>query len=190
MLSNISMFIRFGFLAIVQIVLMLFQFCFSWLIALSVTTEGHLRFFPSIFEPTDSLATGDQMYWDNEMSYTKNWRWQWFKRYWLALNWGMRNPAYGFADYAGFSAINPVEFTTTADLGDKDIDVGFAGTVAGSVYRTVETEGKKYFEYRKIKRRNSNIVWYLQMGWSIPAKGPSDGDYCHLCVYVRLSVEG
>jgi hypothetical protein len=99
------MILRYLFLSIIQVLLMLVQFFFSWLIALSVTKDGHLRLLPPLFEPTDSLAIGDRAYWDNEMSYCMGWPIS-IRNYWLALNWGVRNPAYGFADMAGFTINN------------------------------------------------------------------------------------
>lgn len=181
------MYLRFLFYAIPQVILMLFQFCFSFLIALSVTKEGHLRFFPVLFEPSDSLAIGNRMYWDNEMAYAMDWP-VWIRNYWLALNWGMRNPAYGFADWAAVTMRGADNFKTTAKLGDKEIDVGDAGVVISSVFRTFTNgDGKKYFEYRKVWRSSIANVRYIQLGWSIPSAAAEfkDGIKCHLCLYFR-----
>jgi hypothetical protein len=178
------MILRYLILATLQVILMAFQWIFSFLIALSVTRDGHLRFFPSIFEPTDSLAIGDRMYWDNEMAYTKNWPF-WIRQYWLALNWGMRNPAYGFANLASFTIKECFTFTTTCkEL--PDIDLGEGGAVIGEVTRSiVNGDGKKYFEYRSIKMYSKTNCYYIQVGWSIPFDGGKVGDKCHLCVYFR-----
>jgi len=154
------------------------------MIALSVTRDGHLRLFPSLFEPTDSLAIGDNEYWNTEMSYAKNWPW-WIKNYWLSLNWGMRNPAYGFASLAGFDLYNP---TQVSFKGESNIDVGWAGAVIGSSLTTlINGDGKKYFEYRKIFRWNSRYVCFIQLGWSL---SNFEVGRKHLCVYIRPWIKG
>ena len=165
------MILRYLILSIIQVFLMLVQFCFSWLIALSVTKEGHLRFLPSLFEPTDSLAIGDRAYWDNEMSYCMDWP-QWIRNYWLALNWGMRNPAYGFADMAAVTLKYAHDFTS---FGDPSVDVGII-TTPGAVYRTIiNGDGKKYFEYRFVRINSAKSAFYIQLGWSISTIDRSNG---------------
>ena len=186
------MILRYLTVSIIQVLLMAFQWVFSFLIALSVTRDGHLRFFPSLFEPTDSLAIGDQMYWDNEMAHTKSWPW-WIRNYWLALNWGMRNPAYGYANLAACTMKGANDFYSTMPVSGPDIDTGDYGTVVGAVYREViNGDGKKYFEYRRIGRYSwsKNLVWYIQLGWSIPRDSLVDGNKCHLCVYIRPFCKG
>ena len=178
------MILRYLTISIIQVILMLVQFCFSWLIALSVTKDGHLRLLPSLFEPTDSLAIGDSDYWNNEMSYCMDWTIS-IRNYWLALNWGMRNPAYGFANIAGFDLQNYADYKLT---GNPNIDVGWAGATIGSMLKTLTNgDGKKYFEYRKVWRWNSSYVCYLQLGWSL---SNLEAGRKHLCVYIRPFVKG
>ena len=178
------MILRYLTLSIIQVFLMLVQFFFSWLIALSVTRKGHLRLLPSLFEPTDSLAIGDRAYWDNEMAYCMDWP-LWIRNYWLALNWGMRNPAYGFANLAGFDLYNPIQVSFK---GESNIDVGWDGAVIGTSLTTlINGDGKKYFEYRKIFRWNSSYVCFIQLGWSLSSL---EAGRKHLCVYIRPFIKG
>ena len=124
------------------------------------------------------------MYWDKEMAYCMDWP-VWIRNYWLALNWGMRNPAFGFADLAGFDLHNGSEFKSA---GNPNIDVGESGATVGSLFRSVVNgDGNKYFEYRKVWRWNSTHVGYVQFGWSL---SNLDAGRKHLCVYVRPSVKG
>lgn len=183
------MFLRYSLLAVLQLFLMVTQLCFSWLIAAFIDKQGHLPIFLKWFEPTDSLATGDQMYWDREMLFTKYYpeRWQ---RYVRGFFWGMRNPAYGFADRAGYTIQNASKFTTTRPVtSDNDIDIGDNGANFGSVYRTITNgDGKKYFEYRKVAKWNEKYAWFIQLGWTVPATTLVEGDRQHLCVYIRPRV--
>jgi hypothetical protein len=178
------MIIRYLSLSVIQVFLMAFQWVFSYFIARTVDKDGHYPWYFKWFEPKDSLATGDEMYWNNEMAYCLNWP-EPQRSYERAFNWGQRNPACGFASVAGFTIKSPAMFTTNRTE-SPDIDIGEAGVTVGSVYRILTNgDSKKYFEYRKIFPSLFGTYFYIQLGWSIPTLVREEGDKCHLCFYIR-----
>ncbi len=179
------MFIRWGLLAFIQFILMIINAVFSPIISLFISRAGYLPEWLSYFQTTDAPAIGDESFHQNEMSWTAAYP-KFLSNYICGIAWAIRNPAYGFADRAGFIINNPHSFTTTRKSGLPDIDVGETSAVVGSVFRTlINGDGKKYFEYRRVGRWNANYVWYIQIGWSIPELSFVNGERCHLCVYIR-----
>jgi len=181
------MILRYLILAIPQVFLMLFSALTGWItIAPFVKSDGHLPYpLRYWFEPTDSPAIGDEMYLANEGAWAMKYP-QWLRNYMLCYLWScLRNPAYGFADMAGFDLYNPHDFDIT---GNPNIDVGDSGAVIGSLYRTVVNgDYREYFEYRKIFRWNSSYVCFIQLGWSLSS---IEEGRKHLCVYIRPFCRG
>lgn len=173
------MMIRYLLSAAIVLVVMVVQFCFSWLIALFVKADGHYPALLKIFEPYDTLATGDQNFWDKEMQgVTSN--------YWRALHWGMRNCGYGAMGYMGFKKGVVKDYLTTG----AEIDIGDGGYTLGSVYRTCTNDGVKYFDYKRAGRWNSDYGWMLQFGWSLNGvESAPKGDIRRLCIDIRPRIK-
>jgi hypothetical protein len=178
---------RYIFLAVIQVILMLYSVLTGWVtIAPFIKSDGHLPYpLRYWFEPTDSPAIGDDAYLSNEGAWTMKYP-QWIRNYMLCYLWScLRNPAYGFANQAGFDLLDPTNFIS---VGNPNIDVGDSGAITGSVYRTLTNgDGRLYFEYRKIFRWSSSLVCYIQLGWSLSSLEPGRK---HLCVYIRPFVRG
>jgi hypothetical protein len=174
---------RWLFLAIIQVILMIIHAVFSMIICLFIH-HGMLPWWLRVFQTPDALAIGDQSFHENEMAWTKGLP-LWLQNYICGMAGAIRNPAYGFADMAGVVFDKPSCFTTTAQPGKPDIDVGDHSTF-GEVYRTVfNGDGKEYFEFRLAGKWSASLAWYIQLGWSLPADGQFDQSRRHLCVYVR-----
>ena len=181
------MIIRYLTISIIQVVLMLYSALTGWItIATFVKSDGHLPYpLRYLFEPTDSRAVGDGEYITNEGLWTMSYP-VWLRNYMLCYLWScLRNPAYGFANLAGFDLYNT---TQVSFKGESNIDVGWDGAVIGSSLTTLlNGDGKKYFEYRKIFRWNSSYVCFIQLGWSLSSL---EAGRKHLCVYIRPWIKG
>ena len=172
------MILRYLLSAIFVLIVMIVQFCFSWLIAAFVKDDGHYPAMLKIFEPYDTLATGDQMFWDNEMAgITSNYR--------RALAWGMRNCGYGAMGYMGFRAADVRDATSTG----TEVDIGDWGYTLGTVYRTVKSSGIKYFDYKRAGRWSENYGWMIQFGWSLNFNSYTRGDIRRLCLDIRPRIK-
>ena len=172
------MIIRYLLSALFVITIMAIQFCFSWFIALFVKADGHYPTLLKIFEPYDTLATGDQMFWDNEMKgITSNYR--------RALAWGMRNCGYGAMGYMGFKCDKVTDFISNG----PEIDIGDFGYVLGSVTRTVRNNGTKYFDYKRAGRWSESYGWMIQFGWSLNFGAYHPGDIRRLCLDIRPRIK-
>ena len=174
-------------LSIIQVFLMLYSALTGWItIAPFVKSDGHLPYpLRYLFEPTDSPAIGDAEYLSKEGLWAMKLP-QWLRNYILCYLWScLRNPAYGFANLAGFDLYN---ITQVSLKGESNIDVGWAGAVIGSSLTTLlNGDGKKYFEYRKVFRWNSRYVCFIQLGWSL---SNFEVGRKHLCVYIRPWIKG
>jgi hypothetical protein len=173
------MFLKWALLAFITVILMIVQTIFQPVIALFVKPDGNLPYFLKWFQPFDTLATGDENFWNNEMKgVTSN--------YLRCLFWGWRNPAWGFMGYAGFITSNLSEFTSSGN----EIDIGDFGYTLGSVFRTVKNNSTKYFDYKRAGAWNSNYGWMIQFGWSLNGvdKSPA-GEVCRLCIDIRPKIK-
>jgi len=175
------MILRYIIGAILVLVVMIVQFCFSWWIALFVKSDGTYPYLLKVFQPYDTLAIGDQMFLDNEMAYTKKWHW-WFRNYWCAFNWGQRNAGYGAMGYTGFKT---GRVTWYAHYG-KDVDIGDHGYTIGTSEATAINDTKVYFNYKRAGRLSKNYGWMVEFGWVLKGiKARMPGEICRLCLDVR-----
>jgi hypothetical protein len=161
---------------------MLFSALTGWItIAPFVKSDGHLPYpLRYWFEPTDSPAIGDEEYLSKEGAWAMKYP-LWLRNYMLCYLWScLRNPAYGFADMAGFNLYSP---TQVSFKGESSVDIGWAGAIIGSSLTTlINGDGKKYFEYRKVWRSSPTNVRFIQLGWSL---SNLEAGRKHLCVYIR-----
>lgn len=176
---------RWLFLAIVQVILMIIHVLFSPIICLFIR-HGMLPWWLKVFQTPDALAIGDLSFHQREMAWTNKLP-RWLGNYICGIAWAIRNPAYGFADMAGFIIDNPYGYKTTRENSQPEIDVGEGSAVEGCVYRTIYNgDGLKYFEYRKVKKWFfGDVYFFVQLGWSIPTVVYINGERRHLCVYIR-----
>jgi hypothetical protein len=169
--------------------LALVQFLLGFLLLAPVLVIIGKDYYPrwlSWFQPTDTPAVGDQAYLDKEMVYTKTWP-TWASRYWRAVCWGARNPAYGWLAAAGFTA---TKFHNSVAVGNENVDIGGSSYILGKVFRTVTNgDGKTYFDWLLAGQYGSSSYGYMiRFGWALNATSLVEGSRCNLCVGIRPKI--
>ena len=149
-------------LVIVGLLVTIIHFVFSPVIALFVNNTGYLPSWLSWFQTSDNPAIGDQMFHDNQMAWTKS-------KYLYAVFWAMRNPGYGYDHWAGADITSPTYYAIDGNdyvCIDK-VPGEPTRLIEGYVSRRVTTGGKKYFQFRLIKRWSKTRVMRLSFGWDL-----------------------
>ena len=176
------MILRYLIGSILVLLTMIVQVLFCWFIALFVKRDGNFIWLFKWAQPFDTLAIGDENFWNNEMAHTKDWWWV-RRNYWLALQWsGLRNPGWGMMGYMGFKVDNIKDTFCSGG----EVDIGDSGYRMGSVYRTCKNNGRKYFDYKRACKWSDSYGWMVQFGWAINDVEHADrGSICRLCIDVR-----
>jgi len=156
------MFIKYLALAFIAMIAMILNFMLAPIIPLFIGKDLMLPSWLSWFQTTDATATGDQMFWDREMAYTKDYS-PFRQRYVRGFNWALRNPGYGYMQTHGLTVGDVSEYDSPV----FDVDIGDHGYTLGSVYRTCKNDGKKYFQYKKAGKWSESTAWMLEFGYSI-----------------------
>ena len=180
------MILRYLIGSILVLLTMIVQVLFCWFIALFVKSDGNLPSCLKLFQPFDTLATGDENFWNNEMAYTKDWHWL-PRNYWLALQWsGLRNPGWGMMGIMGFKKGEITDYTESAG----QVDIGDGGNVFGSVKRTCTNDRKAYWNYKKVGKWNDTYGYMIEFGWSLcDVKRAPEGDIRRLCIDIRPRIK-
>lgn len=138
-------------LAPLSIVFTILAVLLSPILALLVKSDGYLPDWLSYFQTPDNKATGDKMFQEQQMAWTKS-------KYLYALFWLARNPGYGL-DHA-IGAKIPVGFkyeswgdeaTTNAPIHD------------GLVYR----KANGYWQFYFVHQWSETKCWKLNFGWKL-----------------------
>lgn len=132
---------------------------FAPIIALFVR-DGYLPKWLSWFQTPDNPAIGDQMFHDQQMSWTKS-------EYLYAVFWFWRNPAYGYDHWAGFTISPDYGYSST---GNELVEIhreydGSYKVIEGSVYRKLIQDGKTYYQWRWVKKWSAHHAIRLSFGW-------------------------
>lgn len=163
---------RYLLLATCNVLLMIVSAVCSPLIALFARQDGT---YPAwlfwAFGTRDCPVWGDERYLEQDMAWVKPYP-LWFQRYILTVAWNVRNPAYSFSQFTAAVVLrNPWDYKRT---GDEYVDIGYnvsdrkARLNLGSLLRTVESDGDKYFDYIKAARwGSSNYGWMVRFGWNL-----------------------
>jgi len=173
------MILRYIIGAILVILTMIVQTIFQPIIALFVKSDGNMPWFLKVFQPYDTLATGDENFWNNEMKDHPS-------NYYRCLMWGWRNAGWGMMGYMGFKVKNIVDFTSTGG----EVDIGDSIPKLGSVYRSCKNGWFKYFDYKKCGSWTTSYGYMVQFGWSLNGctEAPK-GDIRRLCIDVRPRIK-
>jgi len=172
------MIIRYLIGAYLVVLTMLVQTIFQPIIALFVKADGNMPWFLKVFQPYDTLATGDENFWNNEMAgITSN--------YYRCLMWGWRNAGWGMMGYMGFKADTITDSTSTG----VEVDIGDSGYTLGSRTITLRNNGTKYFDYKHAGRWTENYGYMIQFGWSLSFSSYNKGDIRRLCIDVRPRIK-
>ena len=123
------------------------------------------------FGTRDCPVWGDDRYLEQDMPWVKPYP-LWLKRYFLTVAWNVRNPAYSLSQYTAAVVLHhPWDYQHS---GDAYVDIGYnvidrkARLNLGSLIRTVENDGEKYFDYIKADRWGaSNYGWMVRFGWNL-----------------------
>lgn len=173
------MFLKWTILALFTVIFMIVQTIFQPLIALFVKSDGNLPSCLKLFQPFDTLATGDENFWNNEMKCIQS-------NYLRCLFWGWRNPAWGIMGIMGFKKGEITDYTESAG----QVDIGDGGNVFGSVKRTCTNDGKAYWNYKKVGKWNDTYGYMIEFGWSLcDVKSAPEGDIRRLCIDIRPRIK-
>lgn len=123
----------------------------------------------SWFQTADSPAWGDEAFHINQMAWTDRLPTA-LALHIRAMFWALRNPAYGYDDWAGVTVLDGFQYS---HKGREDVNIG--RDVQGMVHLTegtltrslVNGDGNRYFEYTKLYRWNAKRAWRITFGWHL-----------------------
>jgi len=149
------MIIKYLLLALFGVLVSLFAWVFSPVLALFIRSDGYLPGWLSWFQTQDNPAIGDAGFQTRQMSWTTS-------RYLWGMFWIARNPAYGYDSWAGFD-VSPDMIYMTSKLAGLEWDN------TATVFRTgtmLQTFGK-YFEWSAVWRWSATRYGRVAFGWHL-----------------------
>ena len=163
--------IKWLLLALGGLVVTLVHVVFFWLISLFAIRTGNLPKYLAWFQTPDNPAIGDGSFQEKQMPWTKKLPAR-LSRYFLAMGWALRNPAYGYDKWAGTDI--PVEKVRYVSTGAELVDIfrdskGKCIVIEGTITRKLEVDTLVYFQYTRLHRWffNPNKAYRVSIGWTL-----------------------
>lgn len=178
----ISAVFRWAVLALLGVLITITNVLFSPIIALFIGRDGYLPWWLSWFQTPDNPAIGDAAFQRNQMAWTLKLP-AWLARYCLGVGWALRNPAYGYDQWAGFVASRQLIYTAS---GNEQVNLfrsanGQCTVIEGYVFRQViAADGKDYFQLTILRRWSASRAWRISFGWTLSAWDRRPGNVCRV----------
>lgn len=158
-------------LAIVGIFVTLTNFILSPIIALFINKDGYLPIWLNWFQTQDNPAWGMKPFAQTKWGGSTN-------DWWCGVVWATRNPGYGYDYKVGAEVTEGFTYKTSNEFGLEWRGIG-EGKVSraeflasmkfyeGSLYRTLECAGKKYWEWVWVKKWSESHYCRIKLGWAL-----------------------